>query len=85
MSKVIKIKQLIKGITFQGIFNELKTIKICKIETTDWVRRLAMAAPTAWNFGIKMKFIIMFTPMPIIAVMFNNFKLPLAVSKVPNI
>lgn len=58
---------------------------ICKMAVNDWVIKAEIAAPRARPMGIKIKFKVKFVTTPANAIIFNCFKLPLAVSKVPKI
>lgn len=73
------------GMFDNGIFKILKAITVCITAIIDCVAKLAMAAPCAYNRGIKIKLTIKLITMPTTADQFNNRMLPFAVSNVPKI
>ena len=55
------------------------------VPVKNWVARLAEAHPVALKWGIRNKLRLIFMSIPMLAMMFNCLRFPLAVNKVPNI
>ena len=83
MSTAVKMMHEIQGNVLKGTLSVFMAMINCSKETIDCVVKLAVAAPRACILGMRIRLISMFTIIPIAAVMFNNFMLPLAVSRVP--
>ena len=78
-----KSRQRSQGSDLIGMPMMLMANTNCNTETNSWVQRLATAEPHACIRGINNKLTVTLITIPMLAMIFNCFILPLAVSKVP--
>ena len=85
VNNVIKAKMLIQKDMPNSKLNILFAIKNCMMHVANCTHKLVKAAPFASKMGLNMKLSVRLITTPVAATIFSCFKLPLAVSSVPNI